>query len=199
MDVVLKTTGQEILGEAAQGADSPVGRVAQAALKALEQLGFSQRECSTTEDWLTAILRRERPPIRVVSVSNSGISPKPAGVDGRTPVLQAFAIERGLSLAHMKSVVLEILSHLWQGDISPHFSPLYIPTLAPGFSIALQLKASSTNPQAKNDPQDWLDVGKAGMIHPNVFESVDYDSDIYTGFFLELRLDLLAWLRSDHP
>ena len=42
----------------------------------------------------------------------------------------------------------------------------------------------------------WLEVGIAGMIHPDVFESVDFDSDIYTGFILELRLDHLAWLKS---
>jgi phenylalanyl-tRNA synthetase alpha chain len=41
----------------------------------------------------------------------------------------------------------------------------------------------------------WLEIGGLGMIHPNVFESVDYDSEKYTGFAFGFGLDRMAMLK----
>jgi phenylalanyl-tRNA synthetase alpha chain len=91
----------------------------------------------------------------------------------------------------MKSVVLQVLARVFGEGVKSSFSPIFDPAFAPGFSLNLALPTPSSPPQSDGSVQEWLEVGKAGMIHPNVFESVDYDSDIYTGFILELSLDLL--------
>jgi len=167
-------------------------------ISALEELGFSRRESPSAGDLLTHVLLHERPPIRVFSIKHRPIDHDPsAAVAPSAPILEAFAIERGLSLAHMKSVVLEILTQVLGDDAKLTFSPLFMPSLAPAFSILSQSPKASDTPTPTDDPlRDWLQVGKAGMIHPNVFESGDYDSDIYTGFVLELRLEHLTWLKS---
>ena len=41
----------------------------------------------------------------------------------------------------------------------------------------------------------WLEIGGCGMIHPNVFEAVEYDSDIYTGFAFGFGIDRMAMLK----
>ncbi len=40
----------------------------------------------------------------------------------------------------------------------------------------------------------WLEVGGCGMIHPNVFEALDIDSERYSGFAFGFGLDRMAML-----
>ena len=41
----------------------------------------------------------------------------------------------------------------------------------------------------------WLEVLGCGMVHPNVFKSVDIDNEIYTGYAFGMGVERLAMLR----
>ena len=41
----------------------------------------------------------------------------------------------------------------------------------------------------------WLEIGGCGMVHPNVFEAVGYDSETYTGFAFGFGIDRMAMLK----
>ena len=41
----------------------------------------------------------------------------------------------------------------------------------------------------------WLEVMGCGMVHPNVFAHVHYDTEKYTGFAFGLGVERLAMLR----
>jgi phenylalanyl-tRNA synthetase alpha chain len=42
----------------------------------------------------------------------------------------------------------------------------------------------------------WLEMGGAGMVHPNVLRAVGYDPDIYSGFAFGLGIERLTMMRS---
>lgn len=162
-----------------------------AALDVLEELGFSRREISSADDLLHLLLLTERPPLRAFTIRDlKNPSASSTGLP-HLPTLEACVVERGLSLAHMKSVILKVLSRALGEGTKSSFSPIFDPVFAPGFGILLETPIRDHSPFLEGYPRRWVEVGKAGMIHPNMFESRDYDSDIYSGFILELRLDLL--------
>ena len=41
----------------------------------------------------------------------------------------------------------------------------------------------------------WLEILGAGMVHPNVFGSVGYDTDKYTGFAFGMGIERIAMLK----
>jgi phenylalanyl-tRNA synthetase alpha chain len=41
----------------------------------------------------------------------------------------------------------------------------------------------------------WLEVMGCGMVHPNVFSHVGYDTEKYTGFAFGMGVERLAMLR----
>jgi phenylalanyl-tRNA synthetase alpha chain len=43
--------------------------------------------------------------------------------------------------------------------------------------------------------EGWLEMGGAGMVHPNVLRNVNIDSEKYQGFAFGLGPDRLAMLR----
>jgi hypothetical protein len=212
---IWKHFSHSFLGEATPDSDHPIMLVGQAGCVALAEAGFSLREWPSTNDWLRDILRRERPPIRGLSILQLGSIEDPASSSDSSLWLKAIAVQRELSLAQLKTVALSTLSQILGDDLKPIFSPIFLPTFAPGFSLQVELPKTVTPEQNLHESirgkirlqgldegtdliSTWLEVGIAGMIHPDVFESEDYDSDIYTGFILELRLDHLAWLKSRH-
>ena len=45
----------------------------------------------------------------------------------------------------------------------------------------------------------WIEIGGCGMVHPNVFESVNYDTDRYTGFAFGFGIDRMAMTNYNLP
>ncbi len=41
----------------------------------------------------------------------------------------------------------------------------------------------------------WLELGGCGMVDPNVFRAVGYDSETYTGFAFGFGLERMAMVR----
>ncbi len=41
----------------------------------------------------------------------------------------------------------------------------------------------------------WLEIGGCGMVHPNVFKSVNYDSEKYSGFAFGMGIERIAMLK----
>jgi phenylalanyl-tRNA synthetase alpha chain len=41
----------------------------------------------------------------------------------------------------------------------------------------------------------WIEIGGCGMVHPAVFEAVEYDPERYTGFAFGIGIERVAILR----
>ena len=41
----------------------------------------------------------------------------------------------------------------------------------------------------------WVEISGAGMVHPNVFDAVGYDSEKYTGYAFGMGIDRIAMLK----
>ena len=66
------------------------------------------------------------------------------------------------------------------GDIPIRFRASYFPFTEPSAEVDVQWKGR------------WLEVMGCGMVDPNVFKSVGYDSEIYTGFAAGLGVERFA-------
>ena len=52
-----------------------------------------------------------------------------------------------------------------------------------------------TEGRAMGKQTAWLEVGGSGMVHPAVFEAVNYDAERYTGFAWGIGIERVAILR----
>jgi len=43
----------------------------------------------------------------------------------------------------------------------------------------------------------WIELGGAGMVHPNVLRNVGYDPDIYSGWAFGFGVERMALVRYD--
>jgi phenylalanyl-tRNA synthetase alpha chain len=97
--------------------------------------------------------------------------------------IDGFSVGEGLSLADLKGVLAEIARGLFGPDAVVRFRPDFFPFVEPGVEVAVRW----------NDR--WLELGGAGLIHPNILARAGYDTERFTGWAFGLGLDRMPMVR----
>lgn len=101
--------------------------------------------------------------------------------------LDAIYVDKDVSLGHLKGVVEHFLKRLYGNDVVIRFRPSFFPFVEPGVEVDMLF----------NDK--WLEMGGAGMIHPNVFKSAGIDPTIWKGFAFGFGIDRLVMRQNNIP
>ncbi|MCG5061802.1 MAG: phenylalanine--tRNA ligase subunit alpha [Limnoraphis robusta] len=83
--------------------------------------------------------------------------------------IELLAVDEGLRFSDLKGTIKEFLRQMF-GDLPIRFRASYFPFTEPSAEVDLQWQGK------------WLEVLGCGMVDPNVFKAVGYDSEKYTGF-----------------
>lgn len=97
--------------------------------------------------------------------------------------VDGFAVDEGISLADLKGVLAAIMRGLFGPDVTVRFRPDFFPFVEPGVEVAVKWG------------DGWLELGGAGLIHPNILRRAGYDTERYTGFAFGLGIDRMPMRR----
>jgi phenylalanyl-tRNA synthetase alpha chain len=123
-------------------------------------------------------------------------SPMFAQIDG-------FAVDEGLTLAHLKGVLTTFVQRLFGEEVPVRFRPSYFPFVEPGAELDMgcvfcrpwEGDRERTRACRVCKGTGWMEILGCGMIHPVVFEAVGVDPTRYTGFAFGMGIDRIAMLR----
>lgn len=144
-------------------------------------------------------MMNEKPPLRIVApgrVFRCDSDPT------HTPMfhqIEAVVVDKGITFAHMKGVIDAFMKSVFGSSMKTRLRPSFFPFVEPGAEMDLQCVSCQGKGCRLCKQTGWIEVGGCGMIHPNVFEAVEYDSDIYSGFAFGFGLDRMAMLKFDLP
>lgn len=93
--------------------------------------------------------------------------------------LEILAVDEGLTFSDLRGTLKVFLEEMF-GDIAIRFRPSFFPFTEPSAEVDVQWNGR------------WLEVMGCGMIDPNVFKSVGYDPEVYTGFAAGLGVERIA-------
>jgi len=97
--------------------------------------------------------------------------------------VDAFLVDRHVALSDLKGTLGAMARELFGEEVTVRFRPDYFPFVEPGVEIAVRL------------PHRWMELGGAGMIHPNVLRHVGIDPNEWSGFAFGLGLDRMPMVR----
>ncbi len=123
-------------------------------------------------------------------------SPMFAQIDG-------FAVDEGLTFAHLKGVLTAFVRRLFGDEVPVRFRPSYFPFVEPGGELDMgcvfcrpwEGDAERTRACRVCKGTGWMEILGCGMIHPVVFEAVGLDPSRYSGFAFGMGIDRIAMLR----
>ena len=142
-------------------------------------------------------MKANKPPVRIVA---PGRTYRVDNDPTHTPMfhqIEGFIVDEGISMAHLKGVLNSWVKKLFGQSAEVRLRPSYFPFVEPGAEMDMSCMVCSGQNQTCRvcKGTGWLEIGGCGMIHPNVFEAVGYDSERYTGFAFGFGLDRMAMLK----
>jgi len=141
------------------------------------------------------VMEAEKPPLKVIAPGrvyrcDSDIT--------HTPMfhqVEGFLVDTDVSFADLKGVVYEFLRAFFEKDIGVRFRPSYFPFTEPSAEVDIECVMCDGKGCRVCGQTGWLEVMGCGMIHPEVFKSVDINGDQFTGFAFGMGVERLAMLR----
>ena len=106
--------------------------------------------------------------------------------------IEGLSVGEDITLAHLKWTFEKLFSEIFNGDVEVRFRPSFFPFTEPSIEVDMRLTGINVTEKLRNK---WIEVGGAGMIHPQVLENSGLDSKRYKGWAFGPGLDRLAMLK----
>ncbi|MGO9114008.1 MAG: phenylalanine--tRNA ligase subunit alpha [Thermoguttaceae bacterium] len=130
------------------------------------------------------VMEKTPPPVRIISL---GRVYRPDDADAtHYPMfhqIEGLLVDRGITMADLKSVLRLFASSFFQDDVHIRFRPSFFPFTEPSVEVDMSWQGR------------WIEMGGAGMVDPNVFRAVGYDPEEFTGFAFGLGIERVCMRR----
>ena len=141
-------------------------------------------------------MENHKPPLRIIAPGKTYRKDSDATHSPMFHQYEGLMIDRHISLANLKAVLLEALRQLISPEIDLRFRLSYFPFTEP----SIEVDCSCVNCGGSGQMSDksicrvckktgWLEIGGAGMVHPNVLRNVGINPDEFNGFAFGFGLE----------
>jgi phenylalanyl-tRNA synthetase alpha chain len=103
--------------------------------------------------------------------------------------IEGLYVDRGVTVGDLKGTVEAVFRDLLGSDVKLRFRPHYFSYTEPSLEIDF------TNALVRKLGKDWLEIAGCGMVHPQVFENVGYDPEVWSGWAFGFGIERIAMLR----
>jgi phenylalanyl-tRNA synthetase alpha chain len=129
-------------------------------------------------------LETHRPPLKIIAPGRVYRVDYDATHSPMFHQVEGLWLDEQITFADLKGVLNEFVRRFFErDDVQVRFRPSFFPFTEPSAEIDMSFGSS------------WLEIGGAGMVHPNVLRNVGIDSEKYQGFAFGLGPDRLTMLR----
>jgi len=108
---------------------------------------------------------------------------------------EGLMIDKDISLANMKAVMITAMKELISDDIEFRFRTGFFPFVEPGLELDIRWRGD----EAQSREGKWLEVVGCGMVHPNVLTNVGIDPKKWQGFAFGFGIDRLVMIKHQIP
>ncbi|MHB1232581.1 MAG: phenylalanine--tRNA ligase subunit alpha [Burkholderiales bacterium] len=141
-------------------------------------------------------MQNHRPPLRIIAPGrvyrcDSDVT--------HTPMfhqVEGLWVDEHVSFAELKGVLTDLMQRFFEREqLVTRFRPSFFPFTEPSAEMDIGCVMCEGKGCRVCSHTGWLEVLGCGMVHPNVLEQVNIDSEKYTGFAFGLGAERLAMLR----
>jgi phenylalanyl-tRNA synthetase alpha chain len=116
--------------------------------------------------------------------------------------VEGLAIDRGLSMAHLKGTLDHFAAAVYGPEVTTRFRPSYFPFTEPSAEVDLLCYVCHNDPGAVADcgtcrGEGWIEWGGCGVVNPRVLVACGVDPEEYSGFAFGMGLDRTITSRYD--
>ncbi len=143
----------------------------------------------TSSGQVREMLRRGKPPVRMINISRTY---RPNWDSTHTPMFHQFeglCIDKGINISHLKGTIEYFVREFFGRACKIRLRPYDFLFTEPSFEVDIHTGTTSIGRAG------WLELGGAGMVHPNVLKEGGIDPDKYTGWAFGFGVERVAMMR----
>jgi len=141
-------------------------------------------------------MQRMKPPVRIIAPGRCYRSDTPDA--SHSPVFfqcEGLYVDQGVTLADMKGTITAFVQAMFGKNVRVRFRPHFFPFTEPSVEYDISCVICGGKGCRVCKHNGWLEISGAGMVDPEVFKAVGYDSEKYTGYAWGMGVDRLTMLR----
>ena len=142
-------------------------------------------------------MERMQPPVRVIVPGRSfRFEAQDASHEWMFTQLEGLAVDEHITMADLKGTLREMARQLFGPRRKVRFRCDFFPFVEPGVDFAVDCAICEGKGCRVCKYTGWLEMGGAGMVHPNVLKGVGYDPEKYTGFAFGLGIERIIMMKT---
>jgi len=136
------------------------------------------------------VMEKQSPPIRIIVPGRVYRRDNADATHNPTfQQIEGLYVDRNVTVGDLKGTVEFVFKELLGSEVKLRFRPHYFSYTEPSFEI--DFSSSLVRKMGK----DWLEIAGCGMVHPQVFENVGYDPEVWTGWAFGFGIERIAMIR----
>jgi phenylalanyl-tRNA synthetase alpha chain len=136
------------------------------------------------------------PPLRVFTIGRCFRNEAVDRTHGHTfHQVDAFMIDEGIGMQHLKGTLGAFARAMFGPNVRVRFRPDFFPFVEPGVDYAISCPFCDGNGCPVCKQSGWIELGGAGLIHPNILRSYGLDTDRWSGFAFGLGVERIPMMQ----
>jgi len=135
----------------------------------------------TSNGQVREMLRVKTPPVRMINIAKCYRRQSDASHYPMFHQFEGLVVDEGISIAHLKGTVDYFMRKFYGENRRARLRPYNFPFTEPSFEIDVSCDICNGK-GCKVCKEGWLELGGAGMVHPNVLKHGGIDPTKYSGF-----------------
>jgi len=136
------------------------------------------------------VMEKQQPPVRIIVPGRVYRRDNADATHNPTfQQVEGLYVDRGVTVGDLKGTVEFVFKELMGPETRIRFRPHYFSYTEPSFEIDF------SSPLTRKMGKEWLEIAGCGMVHPQVFENVGYDPEIWTGWAFGFGIERIAMIR----
>ena len=135
------------------------------------------------------VMEKTSPPIRIVVPGR--VFRRDSADATHNPTfhqIEGLYVDRNVTVSDLKGTVEAVFKEVLGNDVKLRFRPHYFSYTEPSLEIDF------TNALVRKLGKEWLEIAGCGMVHPQVFENVGYDPEVWSGWAFGFGIERIAML-----
>ena len=136
------------------------------------------------------VMKQQPPPVRIIVPGRVYRRDNADATHNPTfHQVEGLYVDRKVTVSDLKGTVEFVFKELMGSETRIRFRPHYFSYTEPSFEI--DFSSALTRKMGK----EWLEIAGCGMVHPQVFENVGYDPEVWTGWAFGFGIERIAMIR----
>jgi phenylalanyl-tRNA synthetase alpha chain len=136
------------------------------------------------------VMAKQQPPVRIIVPGRVYRRDNADATHNPTfHQVEGLYVDRNVTVGDLKGTVEFVFKELMGEETKIRFRPHYFSYTEPSFEI--DFSSALTRKMGK----EWLEIAGCGMVHPQVLETVGYDTEVWTGWAFGFGIERIAMIR----